>query len=113
MVSCGEIGYCKHVEQGYALLCFVRDAFVQVHNTLMKLGVVYVLGSLALLCIPTRSSTGPLSTSCFFFQAEDGIRDYKVTGVQTCALPISDCIWNCASLFRKQNGTARFVKTGC
>src|SRR3989454_8802438 len=27
-------------------------------------------------------------TSFFFFQAEDGIRDYKVTGVQTCALPI-------------------------
>src|SRR5256885_1742824 len=34
----------------------------------------------------------PLSLGCemfsFFFQAEDGIRDYKVTGVQTCALPI-------------------------
>src|SRR2546426_8285735 len=29
-----------------------------------------------------------LSDSVFFFQAEDGIRDYKVTGVQTCALPI-------------------------
>src|SRR5256885_2039074 len=28
-------------------------------------------------------------TMFFFFQAEDGIRDYKVTGVQTCALPIS------------------------
>src|SRR5256885_11224474 len=29
-------------------------------------------------------------THCYFyfFQAEDGIRDYKVTGVQTCALPI-------------------------
>src|SRR5688500_19108231 len=27
-------------------------------------------------------------TLFFFFQAEDGIRDYKVTGVQTCALPI-------------------------
>src|SRR5215203_700284 len=27
--------------------------------------------------------------SCFFFQAEDGIRDIGVTGVQTCALPIS------------------------
>src|SRR5207248_6607283 len=27
----------------------------------------------------------------FFFQAEDGIRDRTVTGVQTCALPIS---WN-------------------
>src|SRR5256885_8391167 len=30
-----------------------------------------------------------LSRCFFFFQAEDGIRDYKVTGVQTCALPIS------------------------
>src|SRR5438105_14743688 len=27
----------------------------------------------------------------FFFQAEDGIRDPLVTGVQTCALPISSC----------------------
>src|SRR6266576_5562913 len=27
--------------------------------------------------------------ACFFFQAEDGIRDLYVTGVQTCALPIS------------------------
>src|SRR5690606_12466827 len=30
-----------------------------------------------------------LLTSFFFFQAEDGIRDFHVTGVQTCALPIS------------------------
>src|SRR2546422_6101631 len=31
----------------------------------------------------------------FFFQAEDGIRDVAVTGVQTCALPIfaGACIW--------------------
>src|SRR2546426_7241390 len=28
------------------------------------------------------------SDDIFFFQAEDGIRYYKVTGVQTCALPI-------------------------
>src|SRR5437762_4694469 len=27
----------------------------------------------------------------FFFQAEDGIRDTSVTGVQTCALPIYRC----------------------
>src|SRR5699024_11460490 len=27
----------------------------------------------------------------FFFQAEDGIRDRNVTGVQTCALPIYNC----------------------
>src|SRR5699024_11829385 len=30
------------------------------------------------------------SFSFFFFQAEDGIRDRNVTGVQTCALPISN-----------------------
>src|SRR5207245_8123015 len=30
-----------------------------------------------------------LSVVLFFFQAEDGIRDATVTGVQTCALPIS------------------------
>src|SRR5439155_19123892 len=29
----------------------------------------------------------------FFFQAEDGIRDGHVTGVQTCALPISQSSW--------------------
>src|SRR5207253_7762889 len=28
----------------------------------------------------------------FFFQAEDGIRDGHVTGVQTCALPILECL---------------------
>src|SRR5690349_24452571 len=31
--------------------------------------------------------------SFFFFQAEDGIRDLYVTGVQTCALPICDLVW--------------------
>src|SRR5260370_25922180 len=40
------------------------------------------------------SNTGTLThdpkyTRVFFFQAEDGIRDSSVTGVQTCALPIS------------------------
>src|SRR5256884_4428560 len=35
------------------------------------------------------TSYGPESVSFFFFQAEDGIRDVAVTGVQTCALPIS------------------------
>src|SRR5258708_5804418 len=34
----------------------------------------------------------------FFFQAEDGIRDDLVTGVQTCALPIYACMY-CASTF--------------
>src|SRR5256885_11696691 len=44
-------------------------------------------------CCGTRQSRPSWNArrrrSCFF-QAEDGIRDYKVTGVQTCALPISD-----------------------
>src|SRR5256884_6694735 len=35
----------------------------------------------------------------FFFQAEDGIRDVAVTGVQTCALPISDR-WHTEKLVR-------------
>src|SRR2546430_4420282 len=35
---------------------------------------------------PVRSAT---QDTVFFFQAEDGIRDLTVTGVQTCALPIS------------------------
>src|SRR5260370_27594756 len=34
-----------------------------------------------------------LYITIFFFQAEDGIRDSSVTGVQTCALPI--CPWPC------------------
>src|SRR5215216_7308005 len=36
----------------------------------------------------------------FFFQAEDGIRDDLVTGVQTCALPIS-LLWRAASAGRR------------
>src|SRR5256885_4956084 len=42
------------------------------------------------VAVQTRgpSSTSLRVTIFFFFQAEDGIRDYKVTGVQTCALPI-------------------------
>src|SRR2546422_3411909 len=36
-----------------------------------------------------RSAPSSSTGSFFFFQAEDGIRDVAVTGVQTCALPIS------------------------
>src|SRR5699024_11350100 len=41
---------------------------------------------LGVLCYATRC---PLSPAIFFFPAEDGIRVRNVTGVQTCALPIS------------------------
>src|SRR5256885_5276737 len=44
-------------------------------------------------------------STVFFFQAEDGIRDYKVTGVQTCALPI------CQNHFRQLNLTDAVIQS--
>src|SRR2546430_12538307 len=38
--------------------------------------------------LPTRGDNWLYLMLLFFFQAEDGIRDLTVTGVQTCALPI-------------------------
>src|SRR2546425_1849504 len=51
----------------------------------------------------------------FFFQAEDGIRDKLVTGVQTCALPISprgprcsaECAWSSAAAATARPRSAR------
>src|SRR3989454_5628299 len=40
------------------------------------------------VCTSQFASSRELLPVVFFFQAEDGIRDYKVPGVQTCALPI-------------------------
>src|SRR2546425_8272639 len=40
------------------------------------------------MCRPCRIGGHSVLLSFFFFQAEDGIRDKLVTGVQTCALPI-------------------------
>src|SRR5256885_12609545 len=42
--------------------------------------------------IAPASARAAVCVLVFFFQAEDGIRDYKVTGVQTCALPIFDLL---------------------
>src|SRR3954449_13637485 len=39
-----------------------------------------------------KTVSGSYMMFIFFFQAEDGIRDESVTGVQTCALPISSRI---------------------
>src|SRR5205823_13607820 len=41
----------------------------------------------------------------FFFQAEDGIRDKLVTGVQTCALPISRCAIRTRSRREAESGS--------
>src|SRR5438270_1080677 len=40
----------------------------------------------------------------FFFQAEDGIRDLTVTGVQTCALPISTS-FTCVGVWAGDHGS--------
>src|SRR5947209_10493671 len=45
------------------------------------------ISSLTVFLLPSTQ----VITLFFFFQAEDGIRDIGVTGVQTCALPISWC----------------------
>src|SRR5688572_24780168 len=56
------------------------------------------------------------SLSAFFFQAEDGIRDLTVTGVQTCALPICTASWSrrthsCSS--RRVTKTTSSISTRC
>src|SRR2546430_5242462 len=45
-------------------------------------------------------------SSFFFFQAEDGIRDLTVTGVQTCALPISSSSEDSGQVQVKSNGAS-------
>src|SRR5699024_11536570 len=42
----------------------------------------------------------------FFFQAEDGIRDRNVTGVQTCALPI--LFWNMWNINNDKKPTMKY-----
>src|SRR5467141_4682496 len=52
------------------------------------------------------------STFCFFFfQAEDGIRDSSVTGVQTCALPIfmSQALRKLTAAVAKSNTSLVFI----
>src|SRR5256885_8398447 len=69
------------------------------HFIIQLVGFSAAITFLRVTCCPTATGRSPAARQpeplrrsgrlCFFFQAEDGIRDYKVTGVQTCALPIS------------------------
>src|SRR2546430_2412695 len=62
---------------GHKAASDVRDEFVSVTEKLMdELAQCYNV-------LPQLDINNPI-----FFQAEDGIRDLTVTGVQTCALPI-------------------------
>src|SRR5215216_6861059 len=49
---------------------------------------------------------------CFFFQAEDGIRDDLVTGVQTCALPISTISRLVNAFFRWEFNSCEVIVRG-
>src|SRR5690606_31447536 len=55
-----------------------------------------------------------LSSACFFFfffQAEDGIRDFHVTGVQTCALPILSSPFGVGNARFRTGGAEGYVDT--
>src|SRR5690606_40331427 len=54
---------------------------------------------------------GP-SERAFFFQAEDGIRDFHVTGVQTCALPIYFTEHSYSTLASQENISVEQAKQG-
>src|SRR5215208_1746242 len=73
----------------------------------MSKAAIAQLGITMMICAPTKSTptgsvpsqplqlqhrsmiVGSVQGESLFFQAEDGLRDGHVTGVQTCALPIS------------------------
>src|SRR5256885_2188663 len=70
--------------------------------TLNSVPVWFAL-SLLRFRLPSRL---PMMVILFFFQAEDGIRAYKVTGVQTCALPISSNVYFCFCGLHVLSGTS-------
>src|SRR6266487_6308937 len=72
---------------------------------------------------PARSTRGlpEPPQSIFFFQAEDGIRAGRVTGVKTCALPLRRGSWTAPGLHRltmtagsggSRSGTPRIGRAG-
>src|SRR5256885_12343310 len=66
----------------------VRSAGVRYGRSFRMVSTVVSLAGLPIQANFAISNLIPGALISFFFQAEDGIRDYKVTGVQTCALPI-------------------------
>src|SRR3712207_8481423 len=67
-----------------SLSIFYRSKLV----TITLLSVAYISSSLVYSSCSVYN-VDIIMCLFFFFQAEDGIRDIGVTGVQTCALPIS------------------------
>src|SRR2546421_9461388 len=63
------------------------QALIPLHELPARLDEVRAERSAQVVCY-CHHGVRSLSAVVFFFQAEDGIRDLIVTGVQTCALPI-------------------------
>src|SRR6266496_998837 len=64
---------------------------VPIHPCPSSAASAWVATTTASACSVNRSNIDVSAPEkFFFFQAEDGIRDLYVTGVQTCALPISE-----------------------
>src|SRR5439155_19094252 len=74
-----------------------------------RTGSLRPFGLMLTVSFVSRSSV--LLSWFFFFQAEDGIRDGHVTGVQTCALPILESTF-ATSTFSVVNPTRRFYLGG-
>src|SRR2546430_10058917 len=73
-----------------------------------------LLSEIQKLNVTVVGDLAPASVSVlfFFFQAEDGIRDLTVTGVQTCALPISLLVFYVASRYRVANANEALIVAG-
>src|SRR5207253_7857419 len=65
------------------------------------------------LCADGSYGAAEIGLEFFFFQAEDGIRDGHVTGVQTCALPIScpEMLEFMSELFNSSNRETDYCQT--
>src|SRR5260221_9263354 len=63
------------------------SAIAQSYREILRYTAVFVVTHVNVISFLNARAAG--TYLFFFFQAEDGIRDHCVTGVQTCALPIS------------------------
>src|SRR5256885_7320384 len=72
------------------ILALLQRIFLMSSLMLLLVWLIFFMVLIKLLLILGTISGKTVKLMVFsFFQAEDGIRDCKVTGVQTCALPIS------------------------
>src|SRR5688572_32652922 len=70
------------------LICILTKNVITSCSVMMMLFLHLEVKPLMTLTTVLYLSCVLISGDLFFFQAEDGIRDLTVTGVQTCALPI-------------------------